>query len=166
MTSDPRRGERGAALVIAIIVVLVVTVIGLGVLRIGTREVVGASADARHKALVSCAEAARQLLTGQFHALGLQPTELTALNVALDGASTLAVGGHYDTSGVTLDQVSYLPETAFGPSTRVRDITNVVAVGGQGGKPLKVVVHCQQGGSGTPDSGRQLEVEFGVRFGL
>jgi hypothetical protein len=157
-------------MVIAIIVVLIITMIGLGVLRVGTREVVGASADARHKALVSCAEAARQLLVGQFHALGIQPTQLTALNVPLDGApgaaSSLAVGGHYDTAGITIDQVSYLPESAFGPSTRVRDLSNVIAVGGQGGKPLKVVVHCQQAGDGTAASGRQLEVEFGVRFGL
>jgi hypothetical protein len=31
---------------------------------------------------------------------------------------------------------------------------------------VKVVVHCQDHGDGTPTSGRQLEVEFGVRYGL
>jgi len=42
-----------------------------------------------------------------------------------------------------------------------------VMVTGGGGKPLKVVVHCQQGGvGGDPTTGRQLDVEFGIRFGL
>jgi len=63
-------------------------------------------------------------------------------------------------------QVTLLPESAFGPSTRVRDLTNVVPIAGQGGRPLKVVVHCQQGGTSAASSGTQLEVEFGVRFGL
>ena len=166
MRAGNRRQERGAALVVAIIVVLIIAVIGVSSLRIASRELGGASADARHKALVHCAEAARQLLVAQFHALGVQPTELSALNVNLDGGTTRAVGGHFDTTGITIDQVNYLPDTAFGPTTHVRDITNAVAVSGQGGKPLKVVVHCQQAGDANAASGRQLEVEFGVRFGL
>jgi hypothetical protein len=149
-----RTSQRGSALIIAVIVVLIVSVIGIGVLRFAYRETAGATAGAREQALVSCAESARQLLVSQFDALGLQP------------ASTFAVGGHYGTAGVTVAQVSYLPDNAFGSTNRVRDLTNVIAVAGQGGRPLKVVVHCQAGGAGTPESGRQLEVEFGVRFGL
>jgi hypothetical protein len=49
----------------------------------------------------------------------------------------------------------------------VQDVSNRVMVTGGGGKPLKVVVHCQQGGiGGDPTTGRQLEVEFGIRFGI
>jgi hypothetical protein len=67
---------------------------------------------------------------------------------------------------VQVNQVVFLPENSFGPSNRVRDLTNVISLAGQGGRPLKIVVHCQDHGDGTPTSGRQLEVEFGVRFGL
>lgn len=165
-----RTSQRGSALIIAVVVVLIVSVIGIGILRFAFRETAGATAGAREQALASCAESARQLLVSQFNALGLQPTSITALNVPLDAtdgsATTFAVGGHYGTTGVTVAQVSYLPDNAFGSTARVRDLTNVIAVAGQGGRPLKVVVHCQAGGSGTPESGRQLEVEFGVRFGL
>jgi hypothetical protein len=92
------------------------------------------------------------------------PTAVDALNVTLDGTGgrTAAVGGHVDQSDATVQvsQVQFLPDNAFGPTTRTRDITNTVSLIGQGGKPLRVVVHCVDGG------GRQLEVEFGVRFGL
>jgi hypothetical protein len=169
---DMRTSQRGSALIIAVIVVLIVSVIGIGILRFAFRESAGATAGAREQALVSCADSARQLLISQFNALGLQPTSITALNVPLDttGANSRvqAVGGHYDTSvtGVSVAQVTYLPESSFGASNRVRDLTNVIALAGQGGRPLKVVVHCQAGDTTSATSGRQLEVEFGVRFGL
>jgi type II secretory pathway pseudopilin PulG len=168
-----RTQERGSALLIAVVVVLVVAVIGTGILRFTFREAAGATAMAREQSLVSCAESARQLLVSQFQALGLQPTSIAALNVPLDTSTgtsgARALGGHFDGAGVTgttVTQVSYLPDNAFGPTNRVRDLSNIIAVAGQGGRPLKVVVHCQQAGSGTANSGRQLEVEFGVRFGL
>jgi hypothetical protein len=177
---DMRTSQRGSALIIAVIVVLIVSVIGIGILRFAFRETAGATAGAREQALVACAESARQLLVSQFSAFGTPITSLTALNVPLDttgaGAMTYAVGGHYGEggavtsgTGVTVTQVTYLPANAFGLANNsgVRDITNVIrGSSSQGGAPTKVVVHCQTAGDGTPASGRQLEVEFGVRFGL
>jgi type II secretory pathway pseudopilin PulG len=165
-----RTSQRGSALIVSVVVVLILAVLGVGLLRFAYRETAGATAGAREQALASCAESARQLLVSQFNALGLQPTSITALNVPLDStgsaARVRAVGGHYGTAGVAVAQVSYLPDSAFGPTNRVRDLTNVIATAGQGGRPLKVVVHCQAGDTSSPTSGRQLEVEFGVRFGL
>lgn len=156
--------ERGSALLTAVVVVLVVTVIGVGIISYAGREIAGATAGAQRQGLVSCAESARQLLLSRFHAVGLVPTSLDALNVTMDGTGgrIAAVGGHVDQpdSTVQVSQVQFLPDNAFGPSTRTRDITNTVSLIGQGGKPLRVIVHCVDGG------GRQLEVEFGVRFGL
>jgi hypothetical protein len=157
----------------AVIVVLVITVLGVGIIRFAAREVAGSTAGAQHQTLVACAEAGRRLLTSQFHAVGVNPTALQALNLPLDGpaaqANSFAVGGHIGDNpavNVQVNQVVFLPDNAFGPSTRVRDLTNVISLAGQGGKPLRVVVHCQDHGDGTPAGGRQLEVEFGVRFGL
>jgi type II secretory pathway pseudopilin PulG len=162
--------QRGSALLTSVIVILVMTVIGIGVVRFASREVAGAQAGAREQALVACADAARQLLLSQFHALGVSPVQVAALNVPLDGpaatAHTYALGGHLGTMNVSVDQVSYLPENAMGPSDAIPDLTNQTAIGGQGGRPMKLVVHCQDGGDGSATSGRQLEVEFGVRFGL
>ncbi len=160
--------QRGSSLLLAMIVVLTITIIAIGVVRFAASEVAGATAGSRQQALASCAEAGRQLLMSRFHALGMSPTSLQALNVPMDGSGgqTLAVGGHIDTSGVQVSQVSYLPGNSFGPPQGVAGIGYRLMLIGQGGRPVKVVVHCQDHGDGTPASGRQLEVEFGVRFGL
>jgi hypothetical protein len=167
MTTSPR--ARGSSLLAAVIVVLIVTAIAVGVINFAYREVAGAHAGAKEQALVACAETARQLLTSQFHALGVRPSEIQALNVPLDGpagsARTFAVGGHMGTQGVRIAQVSPLPGSAFGPTDAIADISNSSGLQAMGGTPLKIVVHCRDGGSGATD-GRQLEVEFGVRFGL
>jgi hypothetical protein len=159
-----RNPDRGSALLTAVIVVLVVTIIGVAIISFASREIAGATAGAQRQGLVSCAESARQLLLSRFHAVGLVPTALDPLNVTLDGTSgrTAAVGGHVDQTGtaVQVSQVQFLPDNSFGPTSRTRDITNTISLIGQGGKPLRVIVHCVDGG------GRQLEVEFGVRFGL
>lgn len=166
------RSQRGSALIMSVVVVLAITVIGVGIIRFAGREVAGASAGARHEALVACAEAGRRLLASQFHAIGLTPTAIQAFNVSLDGSAgtrgTRAMGGHVDgaLSSIQLDQVVFLPDNAFGPSNRVRDLSNVISLAGQGGKPLRVLVHCQDGDTSAANTGRQLEVEFGVRFGL
>ena len=158
---------RGSALIISIIVMLVIAVIGVGMIRYSGREFAGALAGTHERALAECAEAARLQLIAQFHALGFQPSSIAPLSAKLGttgSATTTAVGGHYDTptAGVQVEQVSYLPDTATGPVVMVRDQTSVSSLIGQGGRPLKVVVLCNDGLNG----GRQLEMEFGIRFGL
>ncbi len=161
--------ERGSSLLISMIIVIVVTAIAVGVINFAYREVAGSLAGAREQALVACADSARQLLLSRVHAIGVRPTEIAALNVPLDstgtGARTLALGGHMGTQGISIAQVSPLPGNAFGPTDALADISNSSGLQAMGGTPLKIVVHCQDGGSGATD-GRQLEVEFGVRFGL
>ncbi len=164
-----RTSQRGSALLTAVVVILVISVVGVGVIRFSAREIAGASASLHEQALAACAEAARQRLLSQFHVLGFQPSSVAALNVPLGTTGshpqTFAVGGHYDTpfANIQVAQVSYLPDNAFGPSTAVRDLTAIVPLMGQGGRPVKVIVHCQDG---NVDGGRQLEVEFGIRFGM
>lgn len=161
-----RHPQRGSALIVAVVVLLAITMIAVAMIRFTSRELAGATAAGKEQALVACAETARKLLMSKFHALGLPPADVAALNVSLD-SRTKAVGGHYDTAGVSIAQVTYLPTNAFGPNTIVRDLTNVIGGGGAGvPRPMKIVVHCQQAGDGSATSGRQLEVEFGVRFGL
>jgi len=69
---------------------------------------------------------------------------------------------------IQVNQVIVLPAASFGVSANtVRDLSNIITGAAQlGGTPLRVIVHCQDHGDGTAASGRQLEVEFGLRFGL
>jgi type II secretory pathway pseudopilin PulG len=161
------RSARGSALILSVLVMLVVAIIGVAVVRFASREVAGATAARKAQALAACADAGRQAIVAQFKALGLPPVSLQAMNMPVD-ATTRLLGGHFDTQGVQVTQVVNLPSSSFGPDPGgVQDISNRVLVTGGGGKPLKVVVHCQQAGiTGDPTSGRQLEVEFGIRFGI
>jgi type II secretory pathway pseudopilin PulG len=161
-----RPSQRGSALLLSVVVVLVVAVVGVAVIRFASGEVAGAAAGSRHQALVACAEAGRQMLVSQFKAIGADVTSIEALNVPLDAGTRLR-GGHFDSTGAgaQVAQVTRLPGAAFGPP-RPSSANWRITGRGTGGQPYKVVVHCQTGGDGTPTSGRQLEVEFGVRFGL
>jgi type II secretory pathway pseudopilin PulG len=164
-----QHSQRGSALVIAIIVILVMAVIGVAMLRFGAREVAGSTALQRQQALSACADAGRQIILSQFRAVGPGPTTLPALDEPIDPSTgARVVGGHYDKAGIAVEQVSYLPESAFGPDRgAVNSLGNRIFVTGGGAKPMKVIVHCQIAGTaGDPTSGRQLEVEFGIRFGI
>jgi hypothetical protein len=170
------RNQRGSVILTAAIVVVIVTIIGVAIVRFASREVAGAYSGAQRQAISACAESARQLLVSRFHAVGLVPSSIQALGVTPDtnytldgsGGRTIAMGGHVNEApaNVQVNQVVFLPETAFGPTGRSRDLTNTVSLMGQGGRPIRVIVHCVDHGDGTPTGGRQMEVEFGVRFGL
>ena len=168
--------SRGAALILAVIGVLIVTTIGIAMLRMTYREVAGSQAGAQEQALIACAEAARVQLFSQMHVLGFQPElvpelKVTKLGTVSGSARSFAVGGHYDTpstssptpglpSPVVIEQVSYLPPYAAGPSKSIQDITNRLSAMVPPQSPVKVVAMC------VDSSGRQLEVEFGVKFGM
>jgi len=165
----PDRKPRGSALVISVVVVLILSVLAVALIRYASAEVSGAQGGARRAAVVQCAEAARQLLLSKFHAIGVDPTQILALNMPLDGpgGQTLALGGHIDSTppngaiGATVGQVAVLPPTAVGPTMLPSSIGQGGSPSGSGPKTYKVVVHCQDG---TIGGGRQLEVEFAVHL--
>ncbi len=164
-----RRPARGSALLMTMIVVIVIAVLGVAMIRFAARELAGATATRQNDALVSCAEAGRQLILSQFRSTTISPASLQALNVQIGGqyGTARALGGHVDTN-VQVQQVVVLPGATFGATRNaVRDLSNIIAgAGSLGGTPYRVIVHCQDHGDATLTSGRQLEVEFGLRFGL
>jgi len=161
------RRQRGSALILSVIVVTVLAIIGVAVINFASREIAGATAGRKYQALVACAEAGRQQILSQFHALGTSPLSITPLNIQLTPTNQI-LGGHFDTNtaaAIQVTQVTYLPQTAFGPDRGVvQNIANRIVGTGGGSKPVKVVVHCQQ--TGFSSSAGQLEVEFGIRYGI
>jgi hypothetical protein len=167
-----RQIERGSALVIAVIVVVIMSILAIGLIRLGTLETAGAMAGAKHEALAQCADSAAKLLMSKFHLLGAQPLSITALNVPMDGplGHMRAVGGHIGTNDamtVKVEQVAALGDTQMAGAQKVDSIGNRDKAPGVGKQPLKVTVHCvDHGDPADPQSGRQLEVELGILFGL
>ncbi len=168
--------ERGSALLIAVIAILVITVIGIGTIRFAGREAVGAYATSHQQALVACADAARQQLIAQFHLVGFDPNQLKALDVPLgtsgSGGTTTAQGGHYDTpfANIVFDQVTPLMVKTIGRVKPVEDLTNIHLTPEALAELLKVDIeawlaevplikeHFRQFGDRLPDA-LQTEVE-------
>lgn len=167
-----RRFQRGSTLVVAVVVMVILTVIGVAMVRFAAREQAGALAASRHEALVACARAAVRVLQSQF-GVGVSPD--VPLDIVIGslttGDSPRLVGGHIDQDPTVTDvkvaQVTPTRAGAFTGSQRgVADLTNRVAQFGMGPGPKKVVAHCQLGDKSGPTTGRQIEVEFDVLSGL
>lgn len=167
-----RRLERGNALLMAIIVVLVITVAGVAVIRLASREVAGAQAGRKAASVSACTEAARNMLMGQWKLLGTHDVGIPPLKLVLESATPTEVrGGHYgqdpqdfwdedNQSWIRQVQVLPLNPLLLGTKNQANDISNRV---GDAVIPYRVVVHCTQG---TPPDARELELEFGVQYGL
>ena len=161
------KNQRGTALPTAMIASVIIAVVAVGIVRFASRASLGASAAANEQMLAACVEAARQQLLSQFHLIGFSPERLVPLNVSIGGtnSTTQALGGHYDSPVVVTlnpDQVTQLPQTTVGRGARgPGDGTGQSSRARQGGAPYKVIVHCQNG-----TGGGQLEVEFGIWFGI
>jgi hypothetical protein len=156
------RSQRGSALLFSLIVTLAVTVVAVAMIRFASLELAASTAGRKQQELVACADAGRKLLLSQFKLLGTPVAQVQPLNATLD-RRTQALAGHYD--NVNVVQVSQLPGWTAGP-TKPSTANWRIRTDAMGGAPYKVVVHCQVDGDGSAGSGRQLEVEFGVRFGL
>ncbi len=157
-----RRSERGAALLISVVVVLVVTVLAVGAIRFASREVGGATAARKEAALAACADAARSMLMSRWKLLGqVAGPNLDALEEELeDMTPTVLRGGHYGDVNVTGVQIVKLDDLTTGPNVPVDDISNRMT---ESVSNYRVTVHCTQG---RPPNARELEVEFGVNYGL
>jgi hypothetical protein len=162
------------------VIVLVLSVIAVAVVRLGASETAGATAGARRAALSQCAETAARLLTSKFKLQGVAITDITPIDAPLGGplGLTWARGGHFDGYteagwGVSISQVSLMNPASLGPPA-LSDSTNTIRRDGAlGGGANKVMVHCQEGAQGSANgspppaaAGRQLEIEFGIRFGI
>jgi hypothetical protein len=156
------KAARGNALVVAVIVVLVMSVLAVGVIRFGSREVAGAISARKQAAASSCAEAARAWVMSHWNALDAGgPMDMKPVEEVLDSVTPVIMrGGHYGQVNVTGVQVIKLNPLTVGSAVQSNDLTNRI---GDTATPFRVVVHCRQG---DDDNARELEIEFGVNFGL
>ncbi len=157
-----RPAERGSALLLAVMLVLILGIVGLAVANRASRDTESVSAKRHHDQSVTCADAARELLMSQFSAYGTTPTQLTLNSVA--GDHTLA-SGHYDNFGVTVTSVVAAAGAAQ-PAMGVTENSNKIIRASLGGQVYRMTVVCSAppaAGSSVP---RQSEVEYLVRFGL
>jgi len=156
MTSFHRQ-DRGSALVIAMILMVVLAVVGLAIVKRTTAEVDAVASKRHWDRSMTCAEGARQMLLSQFRAYGVQLQNLQLSKTIGDQSYNT---GHYDSFNVTtVGEAGGTPGGAVGSDAANR-ITK--RSGGLGGKGYRLNVVCRDDAAPT----HQQEVEFLVNFGF
>ena len=159
MTYPHARSARGAALLIAMILVAVLAVVALALVRRTNNEMDAIGGKRNYDRSVSCAEAGRQMLLSQFRIFGMDPTSIV-LNTR---AGNLSVStGHYDQFAIqTVKAVSKAAGAGVNGTGASMDQANRLSAGGLGGTVYRFNVVCADS-----NNDHQSEVEFEVRFGL
>ena len=151
------RHDRGSALVIAMILMVVLAVVGLAVVKRTSSEVDAVASKRHWDRAMTCAEGARQMLLSQFRAYSVQLQNLQLSKTIGDQQYNT---GHYDSFNVTtVGEAGGTPGGAVGSDAANR-ITK--RSGGLGGKGYRFTVVCRDNAAAT----HQQEVEFLVNFGF
>jgi Tfp pilus assembly protein PilX len=153
------RSARGAALIIAMVLVAILAVVALALLRRTNNEMDAVAAKRNYDRSVSCAEAGRQMLLSQFRVFGLDPTSIV-LNTHAGNLNVYT--GHYDQFAIqTVKAVAKGSGAGVNGISASLDMANRLTGPGLGGTVYRFNVVCADS-----NNDHQSEVEFEVRFGL
>lgn len=153
---------RGMALVMALLVVVLVTLLVAGALAFTGTERNAAVLQTREDSLSACTQAARNLFLARLRVLTPGSAGQVQLNDAYGPG--LIRTGHFSGSPTTptLTHVERLPANAVGASRgAARDISNTLGDAAEGAYWYSVTALCQE-----YPGGPEREVEFVVRVGL
>jgi len=149
--------DRGSALIVAMILMVVLAVVGVAIVNRTTREVDAVASKRHWDRAMACAEGAREMLLGQFRAYGVALQNLQYQKTVGD---QIYASGHYDHFNVTsVVAAGGTPGGVVGSDAANR-ITK--RSGGLGGKGYRFTVVCSDAAGST----HQQEVEFLVNFGF
>jgi hypothetical protein len=153
------RSARGAALIIAMVLVAVLAVVALALIRRSNNEMDAIGGKRNYDRSVSCAEAGRQMLLSQFRVFGLDPTSIV-LNTHAGNLNVYT--GHYDQFAIqTVKAVAKGAGAGVNGTGASIDFANRLTGTGLGGTVYRFNVVCADS-----NNDHQSEVEFEVRFGL
>jgi hypothetical protein len=157
------RTHRGSALIIALILVTVLSIVALALVSRTNNEIDAVSAKRHYDLTASCAEAARQLVLSKFAQagvnLGTLGMQVTLGNLNLYTGHYSADGGGYMPDGGVVALVGNAGGASSGGAT---DVANKIQKLNFGTTPYRVTVVCQDASNVT----RQTEVEFVINYGL
>jgi Tfp pilus assembly protein PilX len=157
-----RRIARGSALALAMIVLGVLTVIGVAAVSLSTQERTNASAYGKLDAMQACANAATAKIWKELgiHGTMLAASDATITSLTLADGTILTAPAHYDTPlTATIKSVSST-DSRGGAKKKERNLTNKGRDTYTRDAVNFFVVHCKDA------SGRELEIEIGIKFAL
>src|SRR5438094_2591141 len=88
-----RRHDRGSALIVSMILMIVLAIVGIALVNRTTREVDAVASKRHWDRSMACAEGARQMLLSQFRAYGVN---LVNLQMQKQIGDQQYASGHYD----------------------------------------------------------------------
>ena len=159
---SPPTPRRGMALIMALLVVVLVTLLVSGALVFTGSERNAAVLQTREDTLSACTQAARNLFLARLRVLTPSTTAQVQLNDAYGQGVMRA--GHFTgaTPAPTLTHVERLPANTIGASRdAARDLSNTLGDSALGASWYSVTALCQESPGGP-----EREVEFVVRVGL
>jgi hypothetical protein len=160
-----RLEDRGTALIIALILVTVLSVVGLALVKRANSEIDAVGAKRKYDTVATCADAARLLAASGLHNAYLNGSPVD-INMTIGNLTMYT--GHYTTtdggSGYVPDGGAYavLPSVNSASSGGASDVSNKVSNLKFGATPFRVTVVCQD--ANNPN--RQTEIEFYSDIGL
>lgn len=166
------RSHRGSALLAALIVIGVLSLVTVATLRLAGISKTQAVRDARLLSQASCVDAARQYLLSRLTLLG--PGQVTDINfdhaVQVDTGSRHIYTGHVRPKGADGRPIDPLPvinsvhgvldSQVSAPSRHNRDLSNTIGSPSMVGHNYHVIVACSDPVAGD------MELEFTFRYGL
>ncbi len=155
------RAARGNALLPALIIVLVLTMVAAASLTIAQLSRRDAVREGRNFTQAACVDAARQAVLGRLRVFGLDPTSIVLDQaVAVDSGTRTLRTGHI--GGPAITSIAAIPPQLVGGSgARNRDISNLIVPSPVlGGRHYRVVVKCSDPAAG------EMELEFTFKYGL
>jgi Tfp pilus assembly protein PilX len=165
MPRPTRPIARGSALAVSIILIGVLTVIGVAAVSLSTQERANAAAYGRVDSITACANAAIAKLWKEIAVTGtgLSGSSATVSSIRLPDGTLLTAPAHYDTlAGGTIPTVGQMTSTRSSSASKqkTRNLTNQTPATVQAGQTQIFTAHCKDA------SGRELEIEIGIRFAL
>ena len=163
MSPRPPRppAPRGMALIMALLVVVLVTLMVSGALAFTGSERNASVLQTRDDTLSACTQAARNLFLARLRVLTPGATGQVQMDDAL-GQGVIRAGHFSGTTAPTLTHVERMPANAVGASRgAARDISNMLGDAAEGASWYAITALCQE-----YPGGPEREIEFVVRVGL
>src|SRR2546421_11497005 len=125
-----RRHDRGSALIVSMILMIVLAVVGVALVNRTTREVDAVASKRHWDRSMSCVEGAREMLLSQFRTYGVNLVNLQIQKQVGDQQYTT---GHYDNFNVTsISEAGGTPGGAGGGDAAHRITQPARGLGGKG----------------------------------
>lgn len=168
--STQSRASRGAALLMALILLGTLTVIGVAAVSLSSRERSSAAAFARIDYAVQCANAAQAKLWAEMSQAGMAylGSGVAVTSMTLPDGTVITAPAHYDSRKAdgtmpAVKEVTVKVESATEGTVSERDCTNNACGLMPIGTTQIIFAHCA-----FQVGGRQLEmeIELGIKFAL